>query len=101
MRREVEEDWGRWQPRNAFISALRLWLAGYGSIRLAQIILIEGSFKPLIDESSRGLEFIGLVVFFATLALMIKRVDAIQKERLERFRKSSNSALGTRSVWAE
>ena len=62
-------------------------IAGYGSIRLAQIILIEGSFKPLIDESSRGLEFIGLVVFFATLALMIKRVDAIQKERLERVRK--------------
>jgi len=45
--------------------------------------LIEVSFKPLIDESSRGLEFIGLV----TLALMIKGVDAIQKERLERFRK--------------
>jgi hypothetical protein len=37
-------------------------IAGYGSIRLAQIILIEGSVEPLVDESSRGLEFIGLVV---------------------------------------
>ena len=59
-------------------------LAGYGAIRLAQILFIEGSFKPLIDDLSSGLEVIGMVVFFATIALMIKGIDAIQKERRKR-----------------
>jgi hypothetical protein len=66
-------------------------LAGYGAIRLVQIIFIEGSFKPLIDERSRGLEIIGLVVFFAVLSLMIKGIDAIQKDR---FKKEIERRLG-------